>query len=209
MIGLGGDALKFVPLLPQVLLGGSPRASGLAFGLDLAVRTSSASEQRTGGTITTWYSPPESAPRSGLGTSAVVPRRAHCCGPRLRGLDATRAAAQLRLADVGRRCPYREDRSPCRPHRDDDHRNRLPQVDPSHGHWRRRSHGQPVSQARHRCVVAQWGERGGGGGEGRGGGGAPKRGGRVKRVVTHRRKAMTPAGLSWPLTWWAVLDLNQ
>src|SRR5271166_211884 len=35
------------------------------------VRTRSASERGTGGTTTTWCSPPESAPRSGLETSAV------------------------------------------------------------------------------------------------------------------------------------------
>ena len=70
----------------------------------------------------------------------------------IRGLDAARAAAQLRLADVRRRCPDREDRSHCRPHRDDHHRNRLPQADSSRGHWRRGSHGQPVPQAGHRCL---------------------------------------------------------
>ena len=39
----------------------------------------------------------------------------------------------------------------------------------------------------------------------------PKRGHRclVTQIVTQRRKAMASAGLSWPLTWWAVLDLNQ
>ena len=31
----------------------------------------------------------------------------------------------------------------------------------------------------------------------------------IFRSVTQRRKAMASAGLSWPLTWWAVLDLNQ
>jgi integrase len=38
----------------------------------------------------------------------------------------------------------------------------------------------------------------------------PRRGGcLVTQIVTQRRKAMTSAGSSWPLTWWAVLDLNQ
>jgi hypothetical protein len=60
-----------------------------------------------------------------------------CCGPQLRRLDAARAAAQLCLADVRRGCPYRADRSPGRPHRDDYNRNCLPQADPPRGHWRR------------------------------------------------------------------------
>jgi hypothetical protein len=66
----------------------------------------------------------------------------------------------------------------CRPHRDDHNRDRLPQADPSRGHWWHLSHGRPVSQAGRRCLVTQ------------------------------RRRAMTPDGLSWPLIWWAVQDLN-
>lgn len=35
-------------------------------------------------------------------------------------------------------------------------------------------------------------------------------GGDTKRcVVTQRRKAMTPAGLSWPVTRWGYVDLNH
>ena len=82
----------------------------------------------------------------------LIPRRSRDCGPRLGRLDVTRATAQLRLADVRRGCPHREDRPPCRLHQDDHNRNRLPQADPSRSRGRRRSHGHPVSQSGPRAL---------------------------------------------------------
>jgi hypothetical protein len=76
------------------------------------VRTRSACERGTGGTTTTWCSPPASAPRSGQGTSAVRSGPFLLLRASTRRTGRTRAAAQFRFADVGRGCPNREDRSP-------------------------------------------------------------------------------------------------
>ena len=76
-------------------------------------------------------SPPSRHRALGWKRPSFVPRRSHCCGPQLGRLDATPSYGTASSRLLGRRCPYREDRPPCRPHRDDHHRNRLPQADPS------------------------------------------------------------------------------
>jgi integrase len=63
-------------------------------------------------------------------------RRAH-----RRGLDAPRAATQLRLPAVGQRGTHRADLTACRSQRNRGHRARLPQADPTSPRRRRHRHG--------------------------------------------------------------------
>ena len=69
-----------------------------------------------------------------LARATLLPqgRRSGRAGPR--GVDAARAAAQLRLAAVRCRRPDRADLPAGRPQRDHDHRDGLPQADPPGDH---------------------------------------------------------------------------